>query len=40
MNGKQLHNTTPDMEMDKEIIFSLAGLDNSEQLRRPDFVCC
>jgi hypothetical protein len=28
----------PDMEVDKEIIFSLAGLDNSEQLRTPDFM--
>jgi hypothetical protein len=30
----------PDMEADQEIIFSLAGLDNSKQLPSPDFMGC
>jgi hypothetical protein len=37
-SGKQLHDTTLDMQVDKEIIPSLIGLDNSEQLPPPDFM--
>jgi hypothetical protein len=37
-NGKQLQNTTLDMQVDKEIILSLIGLDNSEQPPPPDFM--
>jgi hypothetical protein len=35
---KQFNDTMLDMQVDKGIILSLAGLDNSEQLPPPDFM--
>jgi hypothetical protein len=37
-NGEHLHDTASDIEMGREIIFSLGGLENFEQFPSPDFM--